>query len=252
MSEKLAIITGVGRKKGIGFAIAQELMNDGYDLVISYWSAYDERLGLDRSPTDFDDLKTIGEQLGRSVHCVEVDLADPHSATELVDRAFSDGEVRALVMSHCESVDSGVLTTSLEAWDQHFAVNARAPWLLIKRYAELSNHDPECIKSVIALTSDHTAHNLPYGASKGALDRLVIASGVELGSRGFRCNVLNPGPVNTGWMTGELEQQLTAMTPAGRLGTTDDVAHLVSFLCSEKGSWVHGQLLHTNGGFNAG
>lgn len=116
MSEKLAIITGVGRKKGIGFAIAQELMSDGYDLVISYWSAYDERLGLDRSPTDFDDLKTIGEQLGRSVHCVEVDLAEPHSATELVDRAFSDGDVRALVMSHCESVTSKVTWYCKKYW----------------------------------------------------------------------------------------------------------------------------------------
>ena len=149
-------------------------------------------------------------------------------------------------------IDPVTFRFSVEAWEQHFAVSARAPWLLIKRYAELSNQDPERIKSVVALTSDHTAHNLPYGASKGAMDRLVIASGVELGGQGFRCNVLNPGPVNTGWMIGELEEQLTAMTPAGRLGTTDDVAHLVGFLCSEKGSWVNGQLMHTNGGFNAG
>src|SRR5258708_32987158 len=69
-------------------------------------------------------------------------------------------------MSHCESVDSSVLDTTVDGWDRHFAVNARAVWLLIKAFAEQLPADPttEVTGRIVALTSDHTVHNLPYGA----------------------------------------------------------------------------------------
>jgi len=155
-------------------------------------------------------------------------------------------------MSHCESVDSSILTTDVESWDRHFAVNARAVWLLIKAFAEQL---PESVPSgevggrIVALTSDHTVNNLPYGASKGALDRIVKAAAVELRGRGVRANVVNPGPVDTGWMNSEIRKWATDETPAGRLGTPDDTADLVRFLLSPQGSWVNGQVLYSNGGF---
>ncbi|MCU1445354.1 MAG: short-chain dehydrogenase [Cryobacterium sp.] len=102
---------------------------------------------------------------------------------------------------------------------------------------------------IVALTSDLTAHNLPYGASKGALDRIVIAATVELADRGVRANVINPGPVETGWMDDDIRASGIAATPAGRLGTAADTANLVRFLFSEPGSWINGQLLYSNGGF---
>jgi 3-oxoacyl-[acyl-carrier protein] reductase len=105
---------------------------------------------------------------------------------------------------------------------------------------------------IVALTSDHTVHNLPYGASKGALDRLVVAAAVELGPRGVRANVINPGPIDTGWMTPQIREWGTQQTPVGRLGTPRDTADLVRFLMSEAGGWVTGQVLHSNGGFKAG
>lgn len=107
------------------------------------------------------------------------------------------------------------------------------------------------MENSLGLTSDHTAHNLPYGSSKGALDRLVIASGIELGARGFRCNLINPGPINTGWMDEATEQYLAAQTPAGYLGKPQDTADSVRFLFSDAGSWINSQLLHSNGGFGA-
>ncbi len=67
-------------------------------------------------------------------------------------------------MSHCESVDSSILNTTVESWDRHFRVNARAAWLLIK----------------------------------GALGRIVVAAAVELAGQGIRANVINPGPIDTG------------------------------------------------------
>lgn len=159
--------------------------------------------------------------------------------------------MRALILSHCESVDSDIFSTTTDAWDRTFAVNARASWLLVKHFAQQTKDRQEYLKKIVALTSDHTAFNLPYGASKGALDRLIIAAGIELGSQGFRSNLINPGPINTGWMNSELEEYLTQQTPAGRLGIPQDIAHLVSFLLSLQGDWINGQLLKSDGGFSA-
>ena len=105
---------------------------------------------------------------------------------------------------------------------------------------------------IVALTSDHTAHNLPYGASKGALDRIVIAAAIELLDRGVRANVINPGPIDTGWMNDEIRQWGIQETAARRLGTPQDTANLVRFLLSPEGSWINGQSLYSNGGFRIG
>jgi 3-oxoacyl-[acyl-carrier protein] reductase len=105
--------------------------------------------------------------------------------------------------------------------------------------------------AIVALTSDHTAHNLPYGASKGALDRIVIAAARELGHMGIRANVVNPGPVDTGWMDAALREALARRQPGGRLGTPADVARMVAFLLSDEGAWTTGQLIHADGGFTA-
>ena len=89
----------------------------------------------------------------------------------------------------------------------------------------------------------------PYGATKGALDRLVLAGTHELADRGIRTNVINPGPIDTGWMDDEIRAAGAAQTPGGRLGEPGTVADLVRFLLSEQGAWIRGQLLLSNGGF---
>lgn len=106
-------------------------------------------------------------------------------------------------MSHCESVDSSILDTTVESWERHFVVNARVVWLLVKAFAERLRAETttEARGRIVALTSEHARHNLPCGASKGALDRVVVAAAVELASRDIRANVINPGPIDTGWMT---------------------------------------------------
>ena len=62
--------------------------------------------------------------------------------------------------------------------------------------------------------------------------------------------MVNPGPVDTGWMSAELREQLVAESPLGRGGRPSDTADLVSFLCSPQGGWVNGQLLHSDGGLH--
>lgn len=179
---------------------------------------------------------------------IEADLADPEVPTRVV-RHVTDrvGAPTALVMCHCESVDSGIRDTTVESFDRHFAVNARATWLLIRAFAEHCGGEPGS-RRIISFTSDHTVGNLPYGASKAALDRITLAAAHELADLGVTANVINPGATDTGWMSDELLEQVRAVTPLGRVGMPDDAANLVAFLCSPRGLWVNGQLLHSNGG----
>ena len=129
----------------------------------------------------------------------------------------------------------------------HFAVNARASWLLVREFGRRFRA-PNNRGRIIALTSDHVAGNLPYGASKSALDRIVLAAAEEFRDLGITANVINPGPTDTGWMTDQQIAEFTRQTPGGRPGLPDDCANLVRFLCSEEGGWINGQLLHSNGG----
>ena len=142
-------------------------------------------------------------------------------------------------------------TDEQPSFDRHFAVNAKASWLLIREFGLRFKGVPGRGR-IIALTSDATVGNVPYGASKGALDRITLAAAHEFADLGITANVINPGPTQTGWMTPELEVQIIRDTPLSRLGVPEDTANLVAFLCSPEGGWVNGQLLHSNGGLGLG
>lgn len=247
------VVTGVGRARSIGAAIARGLAADGWDLVLNHWAPYDDRVGLEHGAADPEDIAAECRRRGVRVELVQCDLSTTEAPETLIEAASTRGDLRGLVISHCESVDSAILDTTVESWDRHFAVNARAVWLLIKAFAERlpAGAAAPPPARIVALTSDHTAHNLPYGASKGALDRIVLAAALELGPRGVQANVINPGPIDNGWMTPDIRQACLDRTPAGRLGRPDDTAQLVRFLLSDAGAWVNGQLLHSDGGFSA-
>ncbi len=78
----------------------------------------------------------------------------------------------------------------------------------------------------------------------------MVAAARELGGLGIRSNLVNPGPVDTGWMDDATRTALVAEQPSGRLGTPEDAARLVRFLVAEEGRWVTGQLIHSDGGFS--
>lgn len=247
-SRPLALITGASRRAGIGAAIAVHLARDGWDVATTYWHAYDNAMPYG---SDGADIGWLHEQLaasGARTVAVEADLnllETPTRVFDAVEEAI--GPVTALVLSHCHSVDSNIFETTIESFDLHFAVNARATWLLVRefgrRFRSLRGRG-----RIVALTSDHTAGNLPYGASKGALDRIVLAAAREFRDLGIVANVVNPGPTDTGWMTSEQLADLSRQTPGGRVGLPEDCANLVRFLCSDEGGWINGQLLHSNGG----
>jgi 3-oxoacyl-[acyl-carrier protein] reductase len=246
---KTALVTGGGRLAGLGAGIARRLAADGWDLVLTYWQDYDTRMPWGVQPDDVERLTAELQASGASVAAVAADFEDPQAVDRLMaETAAQAGTVQGLVLSHAESVDSGILDTSVASFERHFAVNTRASWQLIAAFARQAPADGGAI---VALTSDHTAFNLPYGASKGALDRIVIAAARELGPLGISANALNPGPVDTGWMDGPLREELARRQPGGRLGTPADVAGTVAFLLSPEGRWVSGQLVKADGGFSA-
>lgn len=258
-SRPIALITGVGRSIGIGAGIARRLAASGWDIAFTYWTPYDRRMEWGAEPGAAESIAKELVDAGARTAAIEADLSDPDAPTRIFDEAEQrlGGPVTALVLSHAESVDSGLLDTTVEAFDRHFAVNARASWLLIREYGLRFRGAPDGASEpaprtatgrIVALTSDHTVGNLPYGASKGALDRITLAAAHELAHLGVTANVINPGPVDTGWMTDDLRAALAGDTPLGRLGTPQDTAHLVDFLCSPEGQWVNGQLLKSNGG----
>jgi 3-oxoacyl-[acyl-carrier protein] reductase len=244
----VVLVTGAGRRAGIATATALRLAQTGWDVAFTHFAAYDagQPWGADTGATQ----ELIGSLRQAGAHCcaIEADFADPGAPARVFDevqRAL--GAVAGLVLGHCESVNSTIVDTSLESFDRHFAVNTRAGWLLIREFARRFSSPPGTGR-IVALTSDHTAGNLPYGASKGALDRIVIAASHELGHLRISANCVNPGPTDNGWMTEQQKAELLAATPLGRLGQPRDAANLIAFLCSAEGGWVNGQLLHSNGG----
>ncbi|MBX6383932.1 MAG: SDR family oxidoreductase [Microbispora sp.] len=248
-SRPLALVTGVGRTAGIGAGIARRLAASGWNIAFTYWTPYDERMPWGAEPGATAQILRDLTERGADAVAIEEDLADVEAPARVFDAAERRlGPVTALVMCHCESVDSGLLDTTVESFDRHFAVNARATWLLIKEYGTRFR-GPHGTGRIISLTSDHTVGNVPYGASKGALDRITLAAAHELAHLGVTANVVNPGPVDTGWMSDEVRESCLRHTPLGRLGTPEDTAHLVDFLCSPRGQWLNGQLLKSNGGF---
>ena len=229
------LVTGVGRRIGIGHAVATTLREAGWSVATSGWRGYDDRMswGADAAPlADF-----------------ETDFADPDAPAALVAAVTENvGPLRALVLCHCESVDSSIHDTTVASFDRHMAVNARSIWLCIKAFAEQFPPNLAGLGRVVAFTSDHVVHNLPYGASKGALDRIVLAAAGELAPNGITANVINPGATDTGWMDPEVTNVVLQRNLQPRVGVPHDAANLVRFLLSPDGGWINGQTLYSDGG----
>jgi 3-oxoacyl-[acyl-carrier protein] reductase len=246
---RVALITGVGRRAGIGAALATSLARDGFDIAATYWPELDQASYGDQVLEEPAALAAEIEASDRRAVFMQVDLGDTAQIPAIFDRAETDlGNVSVLIVNHTYCVPTPLLDTSMDVFDRHLAVNVRATLILIQEFARRYRPGRHGGR-IVTLTSDHTAGNVPYGVSKGAADRLTDAAAYELGHLGISANAVNPGPVDTGWMNGAIRGDALSKTPLGRGGEPDDTANLVSFLCSDRGAWITGQLLYSNGGF---
>ena len=247
----MALITGTSRARGIGAGVAKRLAADGWDLGLTWWLPADHGMPWAGSHDEPFQLVESLREAGVRVSWHEADLALPATPREIFDAIEGElGPISALVNSHALSLSGGIFETTVEEFDRHMAVNARATLLLIREFAR--RLPDELPGRVVSLTSDALHGEVAYGASKAALDRITVAAARELAPRGITVNAVNPGPNDTGWMTAKVKRAILQEMPMGRLGRPADAAALVAFLCSDDSEWITGQILHSNGGFRSG
>ncbi len=122
----VALVTGVGRTVGIGAGIAGGPAASGWDLSFTYWTAYDRRMAWGAEEAAATNIARGLREHGARALPIEADLADPQAPARVFAEAGQRlGPVTALVLCHRESVDSGLLDTTVESFDRHFAVNGQ-------------------------------------------------------------------------------------------------------------------------------
>jgi 3-oxoacyl-[acyl-carrier protein] reductase len=132
----------------------------------------------------------------------------------------------------------------------HFAVNSRAIALMMAEFARRRIEHGKQWGHIINISTDGSTGfvgEVSYGASKFAMESYSRAAASELGRFGITVNMVSPGPIQTGYITPELEQRPNLEIPLGRIGQPEDVADVVAFLVSEQARWLTGQLLFVGG-----
>ena len=230
---KSALVTGASR--GIGRAIAAELAQAGASVVVGYRSGAEEAEAL---------AAEIG---GRAL---QADVADPEQATRLVEEA---GDPDILVNNAGLTRDGLILRMSDEDWRTVLDTNlggvfhtcrAAARGMMKKRAGSIVN-----LTSVVGIHGNAGQTN--YAASKAGIVGFTKSLAKEMASRGVRANAVAPGYIQTALtevLPDEVQQAILANTPLARLGTPEDVAGAVRFLCSDEASFVTGEVLLVDGG----
>jgi 3-oxoacyl-[acyl-carrier protein] reductase len=241
---RVAVVTGVGSRAGIGFAIARRLLDGGARVLVHSFS------GTDGGAEEV--LTGLGGTSGRLVH-IDADLGDPDAPRRVIERTVTKfGAVDALVVNHAHGSEQSLDAVTAPELDRAWAVNARAAVLLAREFAA-SHDDARADGRIVFMTSGQhlgpMPGELPYVLSKGAVQAATRTLADELADRGITVNAVNPGPVDTGWPTPELRERLAPAFPAGRWGRPDDIASIVDWLLSPGSAWITGQTIDAEGGF---
>lgn len=254
LSGKSVVVTGVSRRAGIGYATACRLAAYGASVFCHHFSPHDEEQdwGSDNLDAVLDGVRSclVGEARVADLHA---DLAEHGVAERVIAAAVAEfGHVDALVCNQALTGSDGAIgELSAADLDRHWAVDARASILLAQAFA--GHHNEESTGSIVFLTSGQALGPMPgeiaYAAAKAALAGVTTTIADQLADRGIRVNTVNPGPVDTGYLTEEMWQVVEPMFPFGRYGHPDDPARLIAWLITEEASWITGQIINTEGGF---
>src|SRR5919112_164634 len=248
---RVALVTGVSRRIGIGAGIARRLAADGADLMVHSWSPHDAEQPWGGDPGGTEAILTeIRDAGGRAEHSA-ADLADPEAPARLVEDARRTfGHVDVLVANHARSGAQTLERLTAAELDLCHAVNTRASLLLAQAFA--GQHDGRPGGRVVFFTSgqyhDAMPAELPYIASKGALHQLTRSVAAHLMPCGITVNCVNPGPNDTGYADDANRAAVAAANPGGRWGTPADAARLVAWLGSDEADWGTRQVIAPDGG----
>jgi 3-oxoacyl-[acyl-carrier protein] reductase len=241
-----ALVTGVSRRAGIGYAIARRLLDAGTSVFVQGWTKHDaaQRWGAEPGGT-----AAVAGDLG--VPYVEADFGDEEAPAEVVAAAAAAlGPLDILVVNHARSGHGRLSELTAAAIDAFLHENVRASLLLVREFAE-HHDDARAGGRVVLMTSGQhlapMAREVAYAVSKGALQQATLTLADELADRRITVNAVNPGPTDTGW--GLADRDPPGTMPFGRWGEPDDAARLVAWLCSDDARWVTGQTIDSEGGF---
>jgi NAD(P)-dependent dehydrogenase (short-subunit alcohol dehydrogenase family) len=241
----VAVVTGGAR--GIGLGIARWFLRHGHDVAL---------LDVDAPTLQRTELELDLPARVLAVHC---DVSEPAQVAAAADAVWSRfTRVDALVNNAGIAVFKPIGETSYAEWRKVLGTNLDGAFLCTQAFAPLMLRGGRGgavvnVASISALRA--STLRVAYGTSKAALVHLTRQQAVELGDQGIRCNVIAPGPVET--EMAKLVHSVAVRSdyhdaiPLGRYGSVDEMAETVGFLCSPAASFINGQLLAVDGGFEA-
>lgn len=249
-SGKVALVTGSGR--GIGKTIALRLAQEGADVVVNFFR--------NRDPAE--QTKAEISDIGRRALLVKANVGNLDDLERIYSTIEAEfGRLDILVHNAASGYNRPVMQQKPRAWDWTMNINARSLLFGAQHAAKLMRKNGG--GSIVAITSLGSQRVMSdyvvVGASKAALEALVRYLAVELAPENIVVNAVSPGLVMTEALKhfaqfeesgAELFEEANSRTPAGRLCTTEDVADLVSFLCTDKASMICGQTIVIDGGYS--
>ena len=240
-NERVAIITG--SSQGIGAAVAERLAADGLAVVVNYSSK--------AGPAE-DLVRKIEGAGGRAV-AIGADVSDPAAVRELfaqTETAF--GGVDVLVNNAGIMKLAPVAETTDALFDQTIAINLKGVFNGMREAATRLRSGGRIVSFSSSVVGLYQPTYAAYAATKAGIEAMSHILSKELGPRKITVNVIAPGPVATKlFLDGKSDDEIKPIvgrTPLGRLGEPDDIARAISFLVSDDGGWINGQVLRANGG----
>ncbi|HMX11805.1 MAG TPA: SDR family oxidoreductase [Burkholderiaceae bacterium] len=243
-SQRVAVVTGGAR--GIGLEVARWFLARDYRVAL--WDIDADTLG--RTADELNDATRV-----LAIHC---DVSQPDqvaAATAKTEVVF--GRIDALVNNAGVAVFKPIGQTSFEEWQTVLGTNLNGPFLCTQAVAPVMKKTGGGAVVNIASISGLRASTLrvAYGTSKAALIHLTRQQATELGTVGIRVNAVAPGPVETEMAklvhSVAIRSDYHDVIPLNRYGTTEEIANVVGFLCSDAASYVNGQVVAADGGFDA-
>ena len=241
---KVAVVTGAAR--GIGLAISKKFLEEGYRIAIL---DIDQKTLSQTMKQVFDTNNVLG---------LECDVSEPDQVDQSVNRVVEQfGRIDVLVNNAGIAEFKPMLETTYEEWSRILAVNLNGPFICTQACAPfmLKNEGGSIVN--IASISGLRASTLriAYGTSKAALMHLTKQQAAELGNKGVRVNAIAPGPVDTAMAkkvhTADIRSDYHDVIPLNRYGLEEEIADAVWFLCSDSASYINGQIIAADGGFDA-
>ncbi|OZD09287.1 3-ketoacyl-ACP reductase [Rhodococcus sp. 06-235-1A] len=251
---RTVLVTGVGRRQGIGFAVTRRLLQDETTRVFAQsYDGYDvtEPWGADTPGAGqvLAELSTATDRLGH----LDIDFVDPTAPVTLFDAAESRlGTIDSLVVNHARSQLGDLDSMTAKSLDVTWAVNVRASLLLVQEFVRRYVDHPDGGRVVLFTSGQDQGPmptEIPYAVSKGAIASITPTLADSVIERGITVNTINPGPTDTGWAGTDLDEFVRRHMPRGRWNSPEEAAAVVAMLLSPDSSSITGQVIDAEGGF---